>query len=67
MDDFSRAVRVYLLLEKSEMKTILPNFCKMVHSQFGKLVKIIRSDNGTKFMCLSKYLLRKGNFIKRCA
>ncbi|KAK3014383.1 hypothetical protein RJ639_009157 [Escallonia herrerae] len=29
--------------------TLLRNFCNMVHTQFGKLVKIIRSDNGHEF------------------
>ncbi|KAK2997578.1 hypothetical protein RJ639_026059 [Escallonia herrerae] len=29
--------------------TLLQNFCNMVHTQFGKLVKIIQSDNGHEF------------------
>ena len=55
VDDYSRAVWIFLLLEKSEVRTVLPNFCTMVHWQFGKLVKIVRSDNGSEFLCLSHY------------
>lgn len=60
VDDFSRAVWINLMLEKSEVKTVLPNFCNMVHRQFGKPVKIIRSDNGTEFLCLSKHFADTG-------
>lgn len=47
VDDFSRAVWINLLLEKNEVKTVLPNFCNMAHRQFGKLVQMIRSNNDT--------------------
>lgn len=47
VDDFSRAVRTYLMLEKSEMHTILTNFLTYTEKQFGKEVKVVRSDNGT--------------------
>ncbi|KAK3007603.1 hypothetical protein RJ639_013997 [Escallonia herrerae] len=49
VDDYSRAVRVYLMHDKGQTGTLLRNFCNMVHNQFGKLVKIIRSDNGHEF------------------
>lgn len=55
VDDHSRAVWTYLLLEKSEVRTVLSNFCRMTEKQFGKAVKIVRSDNGTEFMCLSRF------------
>ncbi|CAA7053996.1 unnamed protein product [Microthlaspi erraticum] len=32
----------------------------MVHRQFGKMVKQLRSDNGTEFLCLSKYFTENG-------
>ena len=60
VDDFSRAVWIHLLLEKSEVKKVLPNFLNLTYRQFGKLVKTVRSDNGTEFMCLSKYFAKKG-------
>ncbi|KAG7599315.1 Ribonuclease H-like superfamily [Arabidopsis suecica] len=49
------AVWTYLLLEKSEMHSVLTNFLQYAAKQFGKTVKIVRSDNGTEFMCLSSY------------
>ncbi|XP_019087493.1 PREDICTED: uncharacterized protein LOC109127342 [Camelina sativa] len=44
-----------LLLEKSEVADVLKNFIAFVHRQFNKHVKIIRSDNGTEFICLCKF------------
>ncbi|KAK3015825.1 hypothetical protein RJ639_005462 [Escallonia herrerae] len=49
VDDYSRTVWVYLMHDKGQIGTLLRNFCNMVHTQFGKLVKIIRSDNGHEF------------------
>ncbi|KAK3032290.1 hypothetical protein RJ639_036247 [Escallonia herrerae] len=49
VDDYSRAVWVYLMHDKGQTGTLLRKFCNMVHTQFGKLVKIIRSDNGHEF------------------
>ena len=60
VDDHSRAVWTYLLLEKSEVRTVLQNFCKMAEKQFGKVVKTIRSDNGTEFMCLARFFRENG-------
>ncbi|XP_019086715.1 PREDICTED: uncharacterized protein LOC109127039 [Camelina sativa] len=60
VDDHSREVWTYLLLEKSEVKIVLQNFCHMSERQFGKQVKIVRSDNGTEFMCLEEFFAEKG-------
>lgn len=60
VDDFSRSVWTYLLLAKSEVKTVLKNFCSMTEKQFGKQVKLVRSDNGTEFMCLASYFRESG-------
>ncbi|KAJ1697014.1 hypothetical protein LUZ63_005526 [Rhynchospora breviuscula] len=49
VDDFSRAVWVYLMAEKSETGDLLRFFCKMVQTQFNKSIKCIRSDNGLEF------------------
>ncbi|KAK3012131.1 hypothetical protein RJ639_011755 [Escallonia herrerae] len=49
VDDYSRAVWVYLMHDKGQTGTLLRNFCNMVHTQFGKLIKIIRSDNSHEF------------------
>lgn len=55
VDDYSRAVWTYLMLEKSEVSSLLRNFCAMSERQFGQKVKTIRTDNGTEFMPLSSY------------
>lgn len=60
VDDFSRAVWTYLLLEKSEVREVLQNFCVYAEKQFGKHVRMVRSDNGTAFMCLSLYFRSNG-------
>ena len=60
IDDFSRTVWTYLLLEKSEVQNVLQNFCAMAMKQFDKEVKTVRSDNGTEFMCLARYFREKG-------
>ncbi|XP_013645251.1 uncharacterized protein LOC106349828 [Brassica napus] len=60
VDDYSRAVWIHLLLEKSEVKIVLPNFCNLVLRQFGHPVRTVRSDNGTEFLCLSKYFAENG-------
>ncbi|KAJ4755428.1 Retroelement pol polyprotein-like [Rhynchospora pubera] len=49
VDDFSRAVWVYLMVEKSETGDLLKSFCKMIQTQFNQSVKCIRSDNGLEF------------------
>ena len=57
IDDYSHAVWIYLLNRKDE---VIKNFIVMVRRQFEKDVKIVRSDNGTKFMCLTKYFAKHG-------
>ena len=60
VDDFSRAVWTYLLLEKIEVKVVLKQFLAYTEKQFGKSVKTVRSDNGTEFMGLSSYFKENG-------
>lgn len=55
VDDYSRAVWIYLMLDKSEVKGLLQNFFAMTKNQFGKSVKALRSDNGSEFMAMSAY------------
>ncbi|RDY11171.1 hypothetical protein CR513_04209, partial [Mucuna pruriens] len=57
VDDFSRVVWVYLLVEKSEVTSILKIFCTMLVTQFNRKVKIVRSDNGTEFRVLRGYFV----------
>lgn len=48
------------MLAKSEVRTILTNFIAYAEKQFGKVVKMVRSDNGTEFMCLSDFFRAHG-------
>ncbi|GJW30331.1 putative RNA-directed DNA polymerase [Tanacetum coccineum] len=50
LDDFSRAVWVYLLKNKFEVFEYIESFIKMIFTQFGVNIKILRSDNGTEFV-----------------
>lgn len=45
VDDISRSVWIYLMVEKKETQMHLMNFVAMVERQFQTLVKTIRSDN----------------------
>ncbi|CAA7024955.1 unnamed protein product [Microthlaspi erraticum] len=44
----------------SEVSKVMKNFFVYAEKQFGKSVKMVRSDNGTEFMCLSSYFREKG-------
>ncbi|GJU06736.1 putative ribonuclease H-like domain-containing protein [Tanacetum coccineum] len=48
-DDYSRFSWVFFLATKDETSEILKNFIKEIENLVDKKVKIIRSDNGTKF------------------
>ncbi|GKB17266.1 putative RNA-directed DNA polymerase, partial [Tanacetum coccineum] len=49
VDDFSRAVWVYMLKGKDDVYDSIINFVQMITNQFETNVKIFRSDNGTEF------------------
>nr|GMD52741.1 uncharacterized protein LOC109181269 [Ipomoea batatas] len=61
LDDHSRAVWVYLMRTKSEVRSLIIQFCNLVENQFGTTVKCIRSDNGLEFN-LQDYFSQKGSF-----
>lgn len=60
LDDFSRTVWIFLLHEKSEVKSILSRFCQNFLTQFHKKIKSVRTDNGVEFTCLKNYFLDHG-------
>lgn len=60
VDDFSRAVWIYLLNDKKIVMNTLLNFFAYVERQFGKKIKTFRSDNGTEFTCMRSYFLEQG-------
>ena len=50
VDDHSRMTWIFLLKLKSDVVVVLRNFFQLVSTQFGKRVKVLRSDNGTEFV-----------------
>lgn len=60
VDDCSRGIWIYLMANKSEVAKLIKNFCAMTKTQFNKIVKCIRSDNGTEFTCLQHYFAEQG-------
>ncbi|KAI3788114.1 hypothetical protein L2E82_00783 [Cichorium intybus] len=50
VDDYTRAVWVYLLKSKEEVFENVVTFFNMIKLQFSKTVKMFRSDNGTEFV-----------------
>ncbi|KAL0309706.1 UNVERIFIED_CONTAM: Retrovirus-related Pol polyprotein from transposon TNT 1-94 [Sesamum radiatum] len=50
VDDHSRCLWIFLLKQKNQVPTVLHSFCSMVQNQFGKGIKIFRSDNGSEFI-----------------
>ncbi|KAG7578912.1 Integrase catalytic core [Arabidopsis thaliana x Arabidopsis arenosa] len=60
VDDYSRAVWLYLLPDKTRVSQRIRDFLAMIERQFNKRVKSIRSDNGTEFMCLTRFFQEQG-------
>jgi hypothetical protein len=59
VDDHSRSTWVYLMKHKSEARILLIHFIYLVENQFGKNVKVVRSDNGPEFK-ISQFYSSKG-------
>ena len=64
VDDFSRAVWVYLLVNKTEVAVAFSKFFAMVDRQFESTVNFIRSDNGTEFQHMISYFMLMALFFK---
>ena len=60
VDDYSRAVWIYLRIDKKEVTQMLLNFFALVERQFNKHVKIFRSDNEIEFVCMKNYFSKHG-------
>ncbi|GAA0152821.1 hypothetical protein LIER_11203 [Lithospermum erythrorhizon] len=60
VDNYSRAVWVYLLHSKSEVFKSFCSFVSMVERQFHAHLKVVRSDNGTEFENLLPYFNERG-------
>lgn len=59
LDDFTRAVWVYLLSSKQNAPKHLKEFVALVERQFPTQVKTLRSDNGSEFICLREFFSEK--------
>ena len=60
VDDYSRVVLVYLLFDKTEITTMFKSIFSMIERQFNAKVKVIRSDNGTKFNGMREFFSDNG-------
>ncbi|GJV67699.1 putative RNA-directed DNA polymerase [Tanacetum coccineum] len=63
VDNFTRAVWVFLLRGKVEVFQNIVTFFNLVKNQFNKSIKTFRSDNGTKFINLNMERFCKDNGI----
>ena len=59
IDDFSRYRWVYFLKHKSEVFGLFKDFKALVENQFGRKIKVLRSENGGEYV--------KSEFINYCA
>jgi len=64
VDDYSRFTWVFLMKFKFETQGLLKSFITFVHTQFNCQVKIIRSDNGLKFISLKPFLSTHGILLQ---
>ena len=49
MDDFTRHIWVFFLVDKSDVFVIFKSFVKGIHNEFETTIKKVRSDNGSEF------------------
>jgi len=59
VDDYSRYKWIFPLKQKSEVVKVLENFVVFVQTQFETAIKIIRSDNGTKFFMTNFFVNKR--------
>lgn len=62
VDDCSRYTFVYFLREKSEVKDRFQEYKSLVEKQTGRVIKVLRSDNGREYVNgdMQKYLSSQG-------
>lgn len=56
VDNFTRATRVYLMKSKYEVFACFHGFILFLENQINAKIKVVRSDNGTKF---ANYKIKK--------
>lgn len=50
VDDFLRATWIFLIHNKTNVFKVLQNFCALVQTQFSKVIKTVKINNGTEFV-----------------
>ncbi|GKD45797.1 ribonuclease H-like domain-containing protein, partial [Tanacetum coccineum] len=50
VDDFSRVIWTFLMKSKTDVYENIVNFVNIIYNQFNKRIKVLRSDNGIKFV-----------------
>lgn len=62
IDDYSRFTMVRLVQNKTEVTQVIKDYVTLTENQFGRRIKVLRTDNGTEYVNreLSKYLSDKG-------
>ena len=50
VNDYSRVTWVYMLKNKSEVTIVFPKFLKLISTQYGGVVKAIRTDNAHELL-----------------
>ena len=62
IDDCTRVSWIFLLKQKSDVSSVLPNFHNMIQNQFGVKIKRFRSDNARDYFnqILSPYFQKEG-------
>ncbi|CAH9085522.1 unnamed protein product [Cuscuta epithymum] len=60
VDDFSRAVWIYLFIDKKEIIPTFAAFFALVNRQFSQQVKPVRNDNGTEFNGMKPFFCEQG-------
>ncbi|GJV26785.1 ribonuclease H-like domain-containing protein [Tanacetum coccineum] len=68
MDDYTRAIWVYLIKSKDEVSPFITVFYNLIENQFNKKIKVFRSDNGTEFVnqYVNKFCADKGVIHQTC-
>ena len=50
VDDYSRFTWMFLLKHKTEVLSVFKHFKSMVETQFNSKLKVLRTDNGSKYI-----------------
>ncbi|GJT80365.1 putative RNA-directed DNA polymerase [Tanacetum coccineum] len=70
VDDYTRAVWVYLIKSKDEVPYFITVFYNLIENKFKSKIKVFRSDNGTEFvnqsvtkLCFDKGIIHQTSYV----